>query len=562
MSVEMQGTGRFSPWLAALLGIVAIKAVLSLSFGSIPLIYQFSGISYLLLLLLAAGFSVRNAVHRTLRARPFWLLLAAGCGLWAFHQILSLYYDLVRGIDIPDNSIADDILSLHLVPFIAAIATLPNLRDYDGKQHRWILDTVLILGFWAFLYGFMVAPYRFLAISNNYGARFDIFYLVENSVLLLILGVVAFRARSPWKMIYLNLLGAAGLYALSSAFANLAIDTGGYVSGKFYGLGLTTSACWFVWIPLSARAVLNTGTAQARAVNKQDSHVSAWAMMSVVILSLPIVSELSHRDESWNVRTLRVIAATAAIVLLAAGAYLKEYLERRELAWSFNRRLIHAQEEERILIARELHDDICQRMALLAIRLGQLKALPGSLPDELLDRVSKIEKETGEIATSIQHLSHQLHSSTLELLGLSHAIRSWSNEFGEKRKIEIFFETQDVPARLPRENSVNLFRVFQEALNNAAKYSGVEQFDVRLWGTPGEIHLSVSDRGKGFDIKAAMRGRGLGLRSMRERMKLMNGHLKIESKPNGGTTIHARVPVDSGQLSPAVLEEWSATVPG
>ena len=87
---------------------------------------------------------------------------------------------------------------------------------------------------------------------------------------------------------------------------------------------------------------------------------------------------------------------------------------------------------------------------------------------------------------------------------------------------------------------------FQEALNNAAKYSGVKRFDVRLWGTPAEIHLSVTDHGKGFDISSAMRGRGIGLKSMRERVKLMNGHLSIESKPNQGTKILAHVPVESG----------------
>ena len=540
------GTGRFSPWLGALLGIVAIKAVLSLSAVSVPLAYAFSGISYFLLLLLAVGFSIRNAIHRTLGGRPFWLLLAAGGGLWACHQFLDLYYELGLHIDTPDLSIADDLLFLHVVPFMAAVATLPNLHAYDGKKPRWILDTLLIMGFWAFLYGFMVAPYKYVLINTSkYDARFDNLYLVENLVLILILAVVALRAAPPWKMIYLHLLGASGLYALSSTLANMAIDSGGYVAGKFYGLGLTASACWLVWVPLSARAVPENGTSTIRSADKQDSQVSAWAMLSVVLISLPMAWELSHKDEAANIRTLRLIVAISAIVLLAVGAYLKEYLDRRELASSFNRRLIQAQEEERIRISRELHDDICQRVALLAIRLGQLKTSPAGLSDELLDQVSKMEKETGELSTSIQDLSHQLHSSTLDLLGLSQAIRSWSDEFSEKRNIEILVENQNVPAYLPMEISVNLFRVFQEALNNAAKHSGARRLEVRLWAIQTEIHLSVKDDGKGFDIRTAMRGRGLGLRSMRERVKLINGHLSIDSKPDSGTTIHARVHVGS-----------------
>jgi signal transduction histidine kinase len=539
------GTVRFSPWSAALLGIVAIKAVLSLSAKSVPFDFSYSGISYLLLLLLAMGFSIQNGVNRTLRARPFWLLLATGCGLWAFHQFLDLYYELKLHIDVPNDSIADEVLFLHLVPLLAAVATLPNLPVHEGKQHRWILNTLLILGFWAFLYGFIVAPYKYALFSpDKFGARFDILYLVENLVTILMLGAVTLRSGPPWKMIYLHLLGASALYALSSTVANIAIDAGGYVNGKLYGFGLTASVCWFVWIPLSARVVRETETSTSRFVDEQGSQVSRWAMLLVMMISIPMAWELFHRDENASIRTLRLFVATAAIVLLAGSAYLEEYFDRRELAWSFNRRLIQAQEEERIRIARELHDDICQRVALLAIRLGQLKDSPGSPSDEIPNQLSKMEKDTAELAMRIQQLSHELHSSTLEFLGLSEAIRSWCDEFGEKWKIEIFFESHDVPTCLPWEISLNLFRVLQEALNNAAKYSGVERFDVRLWGTRSEIHLSVTDHGKGFDINTAMRGQGLGLKSMRERVKLVDGHLTIDSKPNCDTTIHACVPVD------------------
>ena len=110
--------------------------------------------------------------------------------------------------------------------------------------------------------------------------------------------------------------------------------------------------------------------------------------------------------------------------------------------------------------------------------------------------------------------------------------------------MEVSFESQEVPSILPAEISLHLYRVLQEALSNAAKYSGVKRFDVRLWGAPTGIHLSVADLGKGFDISTAIRGRGLGLRSMQERAKLMSGRLEIESKANAGTTIHVCVPIE------------------
>ena len=107
----------------------------------------------------------------------------------------------------------------------------------------------------AFLYVYAVFPYQYLFFNTTtYALRFDILYLVENLVLVALVGILSLRVQYPWKMIYLHLLGASALYALSSAVANTAIDSGGYVYGKLYGLGLTASACWFVWVPVRATA--------------------------------------------------------------------------------------------------------------------------------------------------------------------------------------------------------------------------------------------------------------------------------------------------------------------
>ena len=110
--------------------------------------------------------------------------------------------------------------------------------------------------------------------------------------------------------------------------------------------------------------------------------------------------------------------------------------------------------------------------------------------------------------------------------------------------MEIDFET-DGPDTLPLEIGRSLFRVAQEALYNASKHSGVKRVEVRLQEGSGEIHLTISDLGKGFDLEAALRGKGLGLTSMRERVRLVNGTISIESKPMAGTTIHVRVPFRS-----------------
>ena len=210
------------------------------------------------------------------------------------------------------------------------------------------------------------------------------------------------------------------------------------------------------------------------------------------------------------------------------------------------RKLINAVEQERARIARELHDDIGQRLALLTAELEQLQQHSRHLPAEVRNRVGELGKQTAEIVTDIQSMSHELHSSKLQYLGLAVAMRSFCREFGEQEKMNIEFSAHNLPTPLPADTSLCLFRVLQEALHNSAKHSGGRQFEVRLWATSADIHLTVEDFGLGFDVERAQLSRGLGLISMEERLKLVDGELSIESKPQLGTTIHARVPLKSG----------------
>ena len=147
----------------------------------------------------------------------------------------------------------------------------------------------------------------------------------------------------------------------------------------------------------------------------------------------------------------------------------------------------------------------------------------------------------------IQALSHRLHSSKLDYLGLTVAANSFCREFAEQQKVEIDFTHEGMPRSVPQEISLCLFRILQEALQNAVKYSGVRHFTVRLEGTPAEVQLTISDRGAGFDPQSALSGRGLGLISMRERIHLVRGELSITSQPAVGTTVLARVPLEADE---------------
>jgi len=211
------------------------------------------------------------------------------------------------------------------------------------------------------------------------------------------------------------------------------------------------------------------------------------------------------------------------------------------------RKLIEAQEQERARIGRELHDDINQRLAMVAV---QLESLEGD-PSEVQRRVQQLRKEVTEISDDVQALSHELHSSKLEYLGAVAGIRGLCKEFGDRHGMKVNFKP-DVASPIPTDIAVTLFRVLQEALHNAAKHSGAKQVGVQLEEHSNEIHLTISDDGKGFEMDTAKQGRGLGLASMEERVRLVKGTLAIDSKLMAGTSIRARVPVASEQESPAM----------
>jgi PAS domain S-box-containing protein len=204
--------------------------------------------------------------------------------------------------------------------------------------------------------------------------------------------------------------------------------------------------------------------------------------------------------------------------------------------------LIEAQEKERSRIARDLHDDICQRLALLAMEIGQANRTSNGPLAATKQNLEAIQKHCSEIAGDVQSLSHQLHSATLDYLGVVAAVRAFCSEVSKQHQVSIAFTDTKVPAHLPKDISLCLFRIAQEALHNAVKYSGTKQFSVALYAIEEEVQLVVRDAGAGFDFEEAKKNRGLGLVSMQERIHLVHGRFAVDSKSGKGTRIFAAVP--------------------
>jgi PAS domain S-box-containing protein len=214
-----------------------------------------------------------------------------------------------------------------------------------------------------------------------------------------------------------------------------------------------------------------------------------------------------------------------------------------------SQKLIEAQDQERRSVARELHDDICQRISLLAVNLKSLQQNLPSSRAALQERLAGEYALVSELASDIDALSRRLHSSTLQRLGLTKTAAAFCREFSQRQDLQIEFSSEGAPEEIPEATSFCLFRVLQEALHNAAKHSGAKRIDVQLAEKPDGIHLIVSDSGKGFNIEEAKRSPGLGLTSMQERVRMVGGTIAIDSKPLAGTTIHVCVPAGAAYNS-------------
>jgi PAS domain S-box-containing protein len=294
------------------------------------------------------------------------------------------------------------------------------------------------------------------------------------------------------------------------------------------------------------------GFAEAEAIGRPISQLLPPELLSeeaTVLQSLRAGDRMVHHERSRISASGEKVHLSSTVSPLKDGAgrlvgtvrSVRDISERKraeEALARAKRKLVRVQEQERARIARELHDDIGQRLALLTVGLS-------GVSDEL-------QTQASSIAADLQSLSHELHPSKIEVVGAVTGMRVFCNEFAQQHQFDVDFEASDITRQLSSNISLSLFRILQEALHNTAKHSGTRQCRVRLWEAHGWVHLVVSDEGRGFDPAAAKENRGIGLITMQERVSLVEGDLRIESQPGRGTTVHARAPItETDSANPA-----------
>ena len=257
---------------------------------------------------------------------------------------------------------------------------------------------------------------------------------------------------------------------------------------------------------------------------------------------LPPGSAVLFRPSSFWDRTkwiwVAALLATLGLSILVLYLRLKRAKDRQ---MGLSGMLITAQEKERSRLASEIHDDFSQRLALLALGLENAEEAIGASPDEAVQQMHQLLNSAGEIGADLHTLSHRLHSSTLEALGLVPGISALCKEFSVQQGVEVDFLSDNIPGSVHPGVALCIFRIVQEGLRNLKKHSSATKAQVRLRGTTGKLFVSVRDEGIGFDVRELKKKEGLGIRSMEERVSLLGGRFEIHSEPGKGTRIEAWV---------------------
>jgi signal transduction histidine kinase len=547
-----------------IIAAAAIAALLAAAY-SLPRVSELaacSEITYLFLMLLGAGVCIWNAVQGA-RTRGFWSLLGVAFLLWALGQSIWLYHVLA-----PDGqrvNLARDTLPLILrtVVILAALSVRPDQRHSGHLRHRTAMDLLLLLMLWVFAYAYVQFPHRYTRTELHI---YTWLFAVENMVLVAALAVLAFRATRPWTVLYGNLFGASLLYLVHRLVLAMAARTGGSPpSLRPVSLLSMAALCWYVWATFLGRRLRSSLESELRPEPTASNPLLLFSRVMVLAVPLAGLWELYRPSEPPETRVFRLLVVLSTTVLLVIIALINEYIQREALSLGLSRavayntqlgreridlggRLITSQEEERTRIGRELHDDLNQRLGFLAFGLSQCA---GSAQEpEMRNRIQHLWEAANGISKDVHRISHELHPSALEHLGLAAAARALVAQFSRQREMKIEM-SGDVPEQLSPEVALCLFRVLQECLTNAAKHAQADRVQVSFATSASGLRLSVKDDGVGFDPDDHGTYSGIGLVSMNERLRLVGGTLELQSAPFRGTTILAIVPDYRPAIAPA-----------
>jgi signal transduction histidine kinase len=562
-------------WFALAGGITLAFAAVSLALPKGLALTALSDVTYFILILATGVAMFRNAWSERGVNRRFWLFMGAGCVIWASDLAAWNYFEVLRRTLVPRWWFMDIALFLHLIPMIGAVGLRPHRAEETGERRfrGGTLEFLILLGWWAFLYAFLVFPSQYIVPNAAiYNRNFSSLYLVETGALVLVLGITTRGAPAGWKMVYLNLLLASAVYALDSQGLSFALDHGKYYTGSFYDIPLIAAVAWM------AATALTVPQWKPQAVpyaGEDKWGAMALRLAMLAILTLPALGLWTLR---WDpspalARAFRLFTVLIAMLLLGVFVFVRQYFQDQTLIHLLAQSRRTFENEQRLqthLVQREKLASLGQLVAGAAHEIDQPLTVImdfseklwseqrlSSNQDTLVRKIVTQAQRTRDLIASLLSFAQQ-RSGEKTMVDLSTLLqRSVQMRELQRHDQKIHIETA-IDLNLPQVwgDGHQLFQAFVQIVENALdalEEAGGGLLSVSAQHRAEEVVLSFSDNGPGikephrvfdpfYTTKPIGKGTGLGLSAVYGVVQDHRGQITCQNKPEGGALFVLRLP--------------------
>jgi signal transduction histidine kinase len=572
-------------WFVAAAGVILVFAVVSLTAHRGPALTLFADVYGLVLMLAGTAVVLSNAVKRP-QERSFWALMTLGFALWTANQAAWTIWECALHRPIPDPYVFDIVLFFHAVPMFAAVAWRPDQMSKKGRVLFSLLNFLMLLGWWIFLYAFIVFPHQYVVLNvKTYNVYYDRLYGLENVLLVAVLLLAAWTSSGGWRRLYAHFLGAFVLYAINSQLLDTAAYNNSYYSGSAYDIPLMASVAWLAAAALSARdwdlksVKFNLDPRWRRLIPR----LAMLAMLSLPVLGVWTVLWDNSPTPS---RVFRVYTVLTAMLVLGAFVFLRQYFQDQALM-SLLKESSRAYESQ-----KQLQGQLVQKEKLAS--LGNLVA---GAAQEINHPLSAIMTYSEQLWAK-EKLTDEQHSLVRKIVAQAQRTRDLVTNLlsfaqhapGEKNLVDLavllnratqMLESRRTPGKINVRLSIEpnfphvlananqFFQVFVELIENAMdaiEEAGGGFLEITAQRLGSDVLLQFSDSGPGlrdpqrvfdpfYTTKPVGKGTGLGLSAVYGVIQDHGGQITCRNKPEGGALFIVRLPATA---EPAVQAATAA----